>query len=204
MKNSGLLVILSGPSGCGKGTVIKELLRRNPNVFLSVSATTRLPREGEQDGIHYHFITKDRFESLIAEEGMLEYASYCDNYYGTPKAAVEEKLCAGKDVILEIEVQGALQVMNKRPDAVSIFILPPSAKELEHRLVGRNTEDRDTIDKRLAKAWDEITYASRYDYAVVNDDLMEAVQEIEAVLMAEKCKSVRMEHTIASILDNNC
>lgn len=202
MKNKGLLVIFSGPSGCGKGTVMKELLRRNPNIFLSVSATTRLPREGEQDGVHYYFTTKERFEALIRDEGMLEYAAYCDHYYGTPKAAVDAKLQSGMDVFLEIEVQGALQVMNKRPDAVSIFILPPSAAELERRLVGRNTEDRDTIDKRLSKAWDEIAYAEKYDYAVINDDLTEAVEKIEAILSAEKCRSLRMKQEIKFVLDH--
>ena len=199
MKDNGLLIVLSGPSGCGKGTVMKQLLDRNKDIFLSVSATTRSPREGELNGVHYHFLTKEHFEELISGEGMLEYASYCDHYYGTPKAAVEEKLRAGKDVILEIEVQGALQVMNKRPDAVSIFILPPSAAELERRLIGRNTEDRDTIDRRLAKASEEIAYAVKYDYTVVNDDLSEAVQKIESILAAEKCRSFRMRDKITEI-----
>lgn len=200
MKNKGLLIIFSGPSGCGKGTLMKELLARNDNVFLSVSATTRSPREGEQNGVHYYFLTKERFEELIAAEGMLEHACYCGNYYGTPKAAVEEKLNEGKDVILEIEVQGALQVMHKRPDAVSIFVLPPSAAELEHRLVGRNTEDRETIEKRLTQAKEEMKYAAQYDYAVVNDDLSEAVNELEAILAAEKCNTKRIAEQISEIL----
>jgi len=196
MKNKGLLVIFSGPSGCGKGTLMKELLARNSNLFLSVSATTRSPREGEQDGVHYYFLKKEQFEQLIAEEGMLEYACYCDNYYGTPKAAVEEKLNEGKNVILEIEVQGALQVMNKRPDAVSIFVLPPSVEELEHRLIGRNTEDLATIEKRLAQAKEEIKHASEYQYVVVNDRLPEAVAELEAILVAEKCSTKRINETL--------
>ena len=196
MKNKGLLVIFSGPSGCGKGTLMKELLARNSNLFLSVSATTRSPREGEQDGVHYYFLQKEQFEQLIAEEGVLEYACYCDNYYGTPKAAVEEKLNEGKNVILEIEVQGALQVMNKRPDAVSIFVLPPSVEELEHRLIGRNTEDLATIEKRLAQAKEEIKHASEYQYVVVNDRLPEAVAELEAILVAEKCSTKRINETL--------
>lgn len=200
MKNRGLLVIFSGPSGCGKGTIMKQLLERNPNLFLSVSATTRSPREGERDGVHYYFLPKERFESLIAEDEMLEYACYCDNYYGTPKATVEEKLNEGKNVILEIEVQGALQVMNKCPDAVSIFVFPPSAEELENRLVGRNTEDRATVDKRLTKAKEEMGHAPRYDYIVINDELSEAVADIETILAAEKNKTERMKDKISEIL----
>ncbi len=186
MKNKGLLIIFSGPSGCGKGTLMKQLMEADPNIHLSVSATTRLPREGEVEGVHYYFLTTQEFEKLIASDGMLEHAAYCDNYYGTPKAAVEQMRDQGKDVFLEIEVQGALQVMEKCPDAVSIFVLPPDLEELKRRLIGRNTEDAETVAKRLAKAREEIEYASRYDHVVVNDDLSEAVDAVRAILAAEK------------------
>ena len=199
MRNKGLLVIFSGPSGCGKGTVLKELLQHDDSVYLSVSATTRSPREGEQHGVHYYFLSKEEFERLIQENGMLEYASYCGNYYGTPRAAVEKKLNEGLDVILEIEVQGALQVMEHCPEAVSIFILPPSVEELEKRLFGRQTEDIETISKRLLKAKEEMTFAEKYDYVVVNNAVLETANQIEAILTAEKFKQKRMKNAILTV-----
>ena len=200
MKNRGLLVVFSGPSGCGKGTVLKELQRRSASVFLSVSATTRSPREQEIDGVHYYFLSTQQFEKLIQENGMLEYAAYCGHYYGTPQAAVEKQLDQGHDVILEIEVQGALQVMEKCREAVSIFVLPPSAEELEKRLVGRQTEDAETIRKRLLKAGEEMKLAEKYDYIVVNEDVAKTADEIEAILTAEKRKQSRMRETLAEII----
>ena len=184
MANSrkGRIIIISGPSGVGKGTVLKELMDQNPNIHYSVSATTRAPREGEVDGISYHFMTRDEFEGLIRDGKMLEYAQYNGNYYGTPGNKVQEELDAGYDVVLEIEVQGAQKVMESREDVVSIFILPPSREELERRLIGRATEDEETIRKRLATSVYELSLADRYQYRVINDQVSRAVKEIEDIL----------------------
>ncbi len=201
MRNrEGLLIVLSGPSGCGKGTVIRELMQDHPNLFYSVSATTRLPRPGETDGIHYHFLKKEQFEDLISTDGMLEYANYCGNYYGTPRAAVEEQCRAGKDVILEIEVQGAMQIREKCPDAVFLFILPPSAEELARRLTDRQTEDPQTVQNRLTKAREEMALAGNYDYIVVNDIVSETASQIEAIITAEKFSRKRMQPVLDEIL----
>lgn len=201
MRNrEGLLIVLSGPSGCGKGTVIRELMQDHLNLFYSVSATTRLPRPGETDGIHYHFLKKEQFEDLISTDGMLEYANYCGNYYGTPRAAVEEQCRAGKDVILEIEVQGAMQIREKCPDAVFLFILPPSAEELARRLTDRQTEDPQTVQNRLAKAREEMALAGNYDYIVVNDIVSETASQIEAIITAEKFSRKRMQPVLDEIL----
>ena len=201
MRNrEGLLVVLSGPSGCGKGTVIRELMQGHPNLFYSVSATTRQPRPGEEDGVHYYFLKKEQFEELIASDGMLEYANYCGNYYGTPRAAVEEQCKAGKDVILEIEVQGAMQVREKCPDAVFLFVLPPSAEELARRLTDRRTEDPQTVHNRLVKAKEEMAMAGSYDYIVVNDIVSETAAQIEAILTAEKFSRKRMQPVLDEIL----
>lgn len=178
----GLLLVLSGPSGCGKGTVLKEFLAQNPDAFVSVSATTRAPRPGEEHGVSYFFLQKEEFEALIADDGMLEHAMYCDNYYGTPKKAVFDRLAQGQDVILEIEVQGAMQVMEHCKDAVSLFILPPSMQELRDRLVGRGTEDMQTVEKRLAQAEQEMGFADQYRYQVVNNTVEQAVEDIEKIL----------------------
>lgn len=174
----GLLIVYAGASGVGKGTIMKELLKSNDNFRLSVSATTRSPRDGERNGIEYHFVSKDDFEKLINEDGLLEYASYCDNYYGTPKKAVFDMLEQGIDVFLEIEIKGFLQIKEKYPDCVTIFLLPPSMDELRRRLVGRGTETIDVINKRLDTAKEEITYADRFDYTVVNDNVDRAKNEI--------------------------
>ena len=201
MRNKqGLLYVLSGPSGCGKGTVVRELLDRNENIFLSVSATTRSPRSGEVHGQHYYFLSKEQFEEQIAADGMLEHANYCGNYYGTPKEAVMKMCRDGKDVILEIEVQGALQIKKKCPEAVLIFILPPSLEELSRRLIDRNTEDMDTVYKRLSKSTEEMQYAKEYDYTVVNDTVLETVNQIVAIMEAEKFRSKRMLPVIDDIL----
>ncbi len=200
MNKSGLLVVVSGPSGCGKGTVLKQLIENDEHVFYSVSATTRSPRVGEVDGVHYYFISKEQFEEKIASGGMLEYASYVGNYYGTPKQAVEEKCAAGYDVILEIEVQGAMQLREKCPDAVFVFIIPPSMEELEHRLVNRQTETQEVIQNRLNTARTELKFAPKYDYIVVNQTVEQAVSDIRAILQAEKCRSNRMENQLNEVL----
>ncbi len=200
MNKSGLLVVVSGPSGCGKGTVLKQLIENDEHVFYSVSATTRSPRVGEVDGVHYYFISKEQFEEKIASGGMLEYASYVGNYYGTPKQAVEEKCAAGYDVILEIEVQGAMQLREKCPDAVFVFIIPPSMEELEHRLVNRQTETQEVIQNRLNTARTELQFAPKYDYIVVNQTVEQAVSDIRAILQAEKCRSNRMENQLNEVL----
>lgn len=192
MSKKGLLVVLSGPSGSGKGTVLRELLTEEENIFLSVSATTRAPRPGEENGVHYFFLSREEFEREIQNDGMLEHACYCENYYGTPKKPVFDRCEKGQDVVLEIEVQGAMQVLEKNKDAVSIFIMPPSLTELRERLIGRQTEDMETVERRLATALEEMKYAKQYDYIVVNDSVKEAVEDIRSILRAEKLKSGRM------------
>lgn len=188
MADKGLLVVLSGPSGTGKGTVIRQILEDNAQVRLSISATTRQPREGENHGEHYFFVSRDEFEGMIRDNAVLEYAEYCGRYYGTPKAPIDNWLADGDDVILEIEVQGGAQVKEKCPDCVTIFILPPSEEELENRLRGRGTEDEETIQKRLAAAKAELKEADRYDYNVVNNDVAETAAEIMEILRKEREK----------------
>ena len=185
-KKMGMLVLYTGSSGVGKGTIMQELLKRDKNIRLSVSNTTRPPREGEIDGVHYNFVTKEQFEILIQKDGYLEYAEYCGNYYGTPKQQVEDLLNQGYDVFLEIEVCGGLQIMKKYPDVLSIFVLPPSIDTLEKRLRRRGTEDEETILKRLGEAKREIEFSEKYKYVVVNDRLEDAVDEILDILKKEK------------------
>ena len=160
MKRKGLLIVLSGPSGCGKGTMVAEILKRG-DCAVSVSATTRAPREGEENHVHYHFLTRDAFEQKIAENGLLEYAEYCGNYYGTPRDEVDKILAAGKHVILEIEVQGALQIRERCPEAVLVFTVPPSLAELDRRLHKRGTETEEVIAKRIARAKEELPFAEK-------------------------------------------
>ena len=186
MKNKGILIIISGFSGAGKGTLVKKLLQTHDNYALSISMTTRQPREGERDGVEYFFRDKEQFEQTIAENGLIEYACYCGNYYGTPKAYVEEQLAAGKDVILEIEIQGALKVKEQFPESLLMFVTPPSAAELERRLVGRGTESAEVISKRLARASEESEGIEAYDYIVVNDDLEECVEEVHCLVNAAR------------------
>lgn len=193
MSKKGLLIVLSGPSGSGKGTVLKEVMQQDDNIFLSVSATTRSPRPGEENGVHYYFLTKEQFEAEIAQDGMLEHATYCENYYGTPKKPVFDRLEQGQNVILEIEVQGAMQVLKEYKDAVSVFIMPPSLAVLRKRLIGRQTEQIEVVEKRLETALGEMKQADKYDYIVVNDALEDAVEEVKAIIAAEKIKTEHMQ-----------
>ncbi len=201
-ENRGLLITLSGPSGSGKGTIVKSLLSRNADTVLSVSATTREPREGEIDGVHYHFIDRATFLRMIEENAFLEYAEYNGNFYGTPKAPVEAELMAGHNVLLEIEVQGAEKVMDTGVELVSIFITTPSMQELERRLRGRDTETEETILSRLAIAEQELKRAFRYDYVVLNDEVSAAVERIETIMKVENMRYSRMRKTIMEVLES--
>ena len=186
MKTRGSLIVLSGFAGVGKGTVLKSLFETHEGYAYSVSATTRSPRPGEVDGVHYFFVSRERFEQMIANDELLEYACYVDNYYGTPKAYVDSKLEDGFDVILEIEVQGALNIKKKVPDAILIYILPPSAVTLRDRLTGRGTETPDVIRKRMERAAEEAVGVEQYDYIVVNDDADECAQELNSLIRAQR------------------
>lgn len=190
--------IISGPSGVGKSTVLKALLEKRDNLYFSVSATTRAPREGEENGVHYHFIDVDTFRDWIGKNEFLEYAEYVGNFYGTPKKYVDAAMEEGKDVILDIEVQGATQVVSKRPDTVRIFIAPPSWDELERRLVERGTDAPEKIQKRLLRAKVEFQTAHTYDYFVINDTVENAVRELEAIMTAEHCKPAERIEMIAN------
>lgn len=186
--NKGKLFVFTGPSGTGKGTILKEVLASDDRLRLSVSATTRGPREGEVNGVHYWFLKKEDFEAKIAQDAFLEHACYVGNYYGTPEQPVNDQLAAGYDVVLEIEVQGAMQIHEKRPDAVMVFVAPPSLEELSDRLHSRGTESEEKIAARLATAEQELKYADRFDYVIVNDDLQEAIGDLRAILRAERCR----------------
>ena len=180
-----------GFSGAGKGTVIKELLKEHDNYSLSISATTRKPREGEQDGREYFFLSREKFEKMIANNELIEYAKYVENYYGTPRAYVEKMLDEGKDVILEIEIQGALKVKEKFPDTLLMFVTPPNARELKSRLVGRGTETMEVIESRMNRACEEAEGMSAYDYLVVNDELDDCVEEMHSIIQGEHHRSSR-------------
>lgn len=188
MSKKGLLVVYSGFSGVGKGTIMKEMLKREESFRLSVSATTRAPRPGEVDGREYYFITKEKFLSMIDNDEFLEYAQYADNYYGTPQKAVEDMLNEGYNVFLEIEVQGGVQIMEKCPDCLSIFIVPPSLEVLEQRLRGRGTETEEVIEKRMKTALVEQGYTSQYDFVVENDIVEKTVDDIINIVKTEKEK----------------
>lgn len=193
MVQRGLLVVLSGPSGVGKGTVRQEIFNRKDNTLTySISATTRDMREGEKDGVDYFFKSKEEFEKMIKAGEMLEYAEYVGNYYGTPIDYVEKTLNEGKDVLLEIEVNGAIQVRSRMPEGIFIFLTPPDLEELERRLVGRGTDDTPVIEQRIKKAKEELALMKHYDYAVVNDDIDSAVEKVRAIVQSEHLKVTRV------------
>ncbi|WP_096199309.1 guanylate kinase [Bacillus sp. FJAT-45350] len=191
-KEKGLLIVLSGPAGVGKGTVCGALRQEDTNIQYSVSATTRNPREGEVDGVNYFFRSRDEFENMIVNDQLLEWAEYVGNYYGTPIDYVKETINKGTDIILEIEVQGALKVKERFPEGVFIFLMPPSLAELRSRIVGRGTETEDIINKRMTVAKEEIDMMKKYDYVVENDQVDLAVDRIKAIVTAEHCKRERL------------
>lgn len=191
MFRKGLLIILSGPSGTGKGTVLKLIKESCHNIKLSVSATTRVPREGEVDGVNYFFKTQQEFEQMIGNNEFAEWVKYCENYYGTPKKWIEDRINEGFDVILEIEVEGALNIKKQFPDCVTIFMLPPSFEELRHRIVARGTEDIAVIEKRLNKARKEFNFVDKYDYVCINNTIEDSVREINSIILSEKLRFER-------------
>lgn len=196
-KRSGLLIVVSGPAGVGKGTIDTRLLSRHPNMTLSVSCTTRAPRPGEIDGVHYSFITEEKFKEMIAEDAFLEYMHvFNTNYYGTPAKPVFTHMAEGRDVILEIDVQGAMRVREKYPEAVLVFIAPPDMATLKKRLTGRGTETREAIEKRFQTAFSEMKYMDRYDYVVLNDSVDIAVLRMESIVSAEKSRVCRNDYLI--------
>lgn len=195
MKEKGLLVVISGPSGAGKGTICKALLEKN-DFWLSVSATTRYPRAEEVDGINYYFFNKEKFTKTIEKQGFLEYAEVYGNYYGTPKDNVLSAIESGKDVVLEIDIQGALKVKETYPEGVFIFILPPSMAELKKRIINRGSETKESLMTRFKAAYKEINYVSKYNYAVVNDTVEIAVGKIESIIAAERCRVDRVKENI--------
>ena len=195
MKEKGKLIVISGPSGAGKSTVVFKAIEGREDVCFSTSVTTRKPRPGEVDGREYFFVDLDRFKEMVENDELLEHAEYVANSYGTPRAYVEEKLNAGLNVLLDIEVQGARQIREKKPDAVMIFIIPPSLEELERRLKGRGTDTERAIEARLIRARQEYREADFYDYIIVNDDAEKAAAELSAIILAEHCRaSGRMEY----------
>ena len=188
MKNKGILAVVSGFSGAGKGTLMKALLQNYDNYALSISATTRSPREGEADGREYFFLTEEAFEEKIRKNELIEYARYVNHYYGTPRDYVEQKMAEGKDVILEIEIQGALKVKEQYPDAILLFVMPPNALTLKNRLTGRGTETEEVIDARLKRAADEAEGIEAYDYILINDDLDACVEQMHCLIQGQHCR----------------
>ena len=201
-QRKGLLVVVSGFSGAGKGTLMKELMNRYDNYALSISATTRQPREGEVDGREYFFKKENEFEEMIANNQLIEYAKYVNNYYGTPREYVDKQLDNGKDVILEIEIQGAMNIKEKYKDAVLLFILPPSAEELKNRLVGRNTESMEVIEARLRRASEEAVGIENYDYVIVNDNLDESVENLHNTIQYAHNRIVNNTNLIRNISED--
>ena len=199
MNRKGILLVVSGFSGAGKGTLMKELLSRYDNYALSISATTRNPREGEVDGREYFFRTREEFEKMIAEDALIEHACYVGNYYGTPRAYVEEQLSLGKDVILEIEIQGALQIKKRFADTLLLFVSPPDAATLKNRLVGRGTETMEVIENRLARATEEANGIEQYDYFIINDDLDACVRQVHEIIQGEHSRVFRNLELITEI-----
>ncbi len=196
---AGMLVVVSGPSGAGKGTVCRALLDQMPQMAYSISVTTRSPRLGEQDGVNYHYLSRDTFMQMIQQGELLEWAEVYGNYYGTPRAPVEEKLRQGRDVLLEIDVQGALQVKQRFPQGIFVFVVPPSLEELRRRITGRGTDTFESINYRLGFAMQEIAAAHHYDYVVVNDEVDLAAAKIQAILTAERCRPFRNENVLQSL-----
>lgn len=193
MKEQGILLIISGPSGSGKGTIVEQLCK-DDHFSLSISATTRQPREYEKDGVHYFFQTKEEFLAMRDNMELLEWAEFCDNYYGTPRKYVVEQLMEGHNVILEIEVQGALQVKKIYPDGVLVFLIPPNLEELGKRLTNRGTEDKDEINRRIHRALEELELVQEYDYVVINDTVAQAVEDIQSIVRAERMKCSRNQN----------
>lgn len=191
--SKGSLIVLSGPSGSGKDSVCERLKEYNDNFWVSISCTTRKPRKGEEDGIHYFFITEDEFKKKIENDDLLEYAEYNNNYYGTPKSKIHEYLDKGIDVILVIEVQGAVKIKHKIPEAIFIFLMPPTMKDLIYRLKNRGTESQDKIIERFKKAYNEINELSKYNYVVVNDELDHAARKVNSIIESQKCMVDRIE-----------
>ena len=197
--NKGIPIVISAPSGCGKDTILEQLFKINDNLAYSVSATTRAMREGEIDGVSYHFHTRESFESMIKNNEVLEYTEYCGNYYGTPKKAVKDMLNEGKDVILKIEVEGAMNIKKIFPECVLIFILPPSFAELDRRLRKRGTETEETIAARIAQAKNELEFADKFDYLIVNGELEKAVTDVNTVILSEKMAAKRNSQLLEQI-----
>lgn len=199
MKGNGILVVVSGFSGAGKGTLMKALLSRYDNYALSISATTRKPREGEENGREYFFLDKDQFERMIDQDELIEYAKYVDNYYGTPKDYVMGKMAEGKDVVLEIEIQGALKVKKRFPQALLLFVMPPSAQELKRRLIGRGTETMEVIEARLKRAVEESEGIESYDYILINDKIDECVEEMHHLIQSQHNRTSANTELIAEM-----
>lgn len=197
--SKGVLTVVSGFSGAGKGTVMKRLLEKYENYALSISVTTRQPREGERDGIEYFFRTREEVESMIREDQLLEHAEYVGNYYGTPRFYVEEMLSQGKNVILEIEIQGAMKIKEKIPEAVLVFVTPPSMEELRHRLTGRGTETAEVIESRLRRAAEEAEGMNDYDYILINDQIEDCVDQLHQIILSEHCRAQCNQELINTI-----
>lgn len=191
--NKGLLIVVSGPSGAGKDTICQKLIKENSNIWMSISMTTRKPRPLEKDGVDYFFVSSEEFENKINDNTFLEYASYNDNYYGTPKDKVEEKLNEGKDVILVIDINGAINIKKIIPSALFIFIMPPDMETLKNRLIGRKTESKDKVVQRFITAYNEVNNYKKYNYVVVNDNVEDAVNKVKSIIQSEKCRVDRIE-----------
>lgn len=188
MQARGLLIVVSGPSGAGKGTICKELLRNHPDVGISVSVTTRAPRAGEVHGVNYFFKTREEFQRMIEQDELLEYAEVYGNYYGTPKQFVVDQIRNGQDILLEIDIQGAMQIRNKYREGIFVFIIPPSMAELKNRIIKRGSETADTLETRFSSAFEEIEFISKYDYFIINDRVETAVSQLHSIIQAEKCR----------------